>query len=149
MRKRLLLIGFLFGIFVLLNGLISRVNAIEKSEYLSFGESSYFTPVVEVGDIIYWSFETRNDKFNVKVSIYENKIHEIISENKTSDSGSYNVQTGFEELMFINLDREWYRDGWIKIEISINLPLSDDSDPEPTDPEPTDPEPNDPLQLLF
>ena len=130
MKKRSSFIVFLFGIFVFfLNGLIPIVSAIEKNEYLSFGEGSICYPPARVGDIIYWSFETRNDEFNVEVSI----DNEIISENKTSDSGSYD-QTNSTYLMFINLDREWYRDGWIKIEISINTPLS--TVPEPFEPYP-------------
>ena len=129
MKKRNFLIGFLFGILFFFNGLIPIASAIEKNEYLSFGEGSLFYPAVEVGDIVYWSFETYNDEFNVEVSI----DNEIISENKTSDSGSY-IQTNSTYLMFINLDREWFRDGWIKIEISINTPLS--TVPEPFEPYP-------------
>ncbi|MCP6719484.1 MAG: hypothetical protein KJI71_04650, partial [Patescibacteria group bacterium] len=132
MKKRNFLIGFLFGILFFFNGLIPIASAIEKNEYLSFGESSIFNPVVDVGDIIYWSFETYNDEFNVKVEI-EN---EIISENKTSDSGIFNVEMDLEYhfLIFRNLDLEWFRDGWIVIEISINTPLS--TVPDPTEPYP-------------
>ncbi|MCP6719485.1 MAG: zinc ribbon domain-containing protein, partial [Patescibacteria group bacterium] len=39
-------------------------------------------------------------------------------------------------LIFRNLDLEWFRDGWIVIKISINIPLS--NDPEPNGSEPND-----------
>ncbi len=133
MKNRSLFIVLLFGIlFSFSNGLIPTATATEKNEYLYFGDSSIFNPVVDVGDKIYWSFETRNDEFNVKVKI-EN---EIISENKTSDSGIFNVLMDLEYhfLIFSNLDLEWFREGWIKIEISINTPLS--TVPAPTDPYP-------------
>ncbi|KKK70827.1 hypothetical protein LCGC14_2920060, partial [marine sediment metagenome] len=65
MKKRNFLIGLIFGITFFFNGLMPIVSAIEKNEYLSFGEASFFYPAVDVGDIIYWSFETRNDEFNV------------------------------------------------------------------------------------
>lgn len=132
MKKRNFLIGLIFGITFFFNGLMPIVSAIEKNEYLSYGEGSIFYPDVEVGDVVYWSFETSNDEFNVRVS----SDVETISENETSDSGNYIVSANTTYLMFINLDNEWLREGFIKIEISINVPLSTSNDPEPFDPDP-------------
>lgn len=50
-----------------------------------------------------------------------------VSEGKTADSGIYDVQNdGILQINFLNDDLEWFRSGWIDIEISINEPLPDD-----------------------
>ena len=120
------------------------VSVFEGSKYFSFGDATVYNPSFEEGDKIYWRFKTHDDKFNVRFRIGSN----VTSEGKTSDSGIYNVQAnGSYTLLFMNNDFEWSREGWIDIEIGINTPLSDGSDPtepDPTDPDPTEPDPTEP-----
>lgn len=100
----------------------------EDTEYLPYGESTYYGVEMLVGDNLTWSFNTYSEEFEVQCRM-SGDIY--LSEGLTSDSGVwYAPDNDTYYIIFINMDTLLFRNGWINIYFEVNV------EPEP------EPEPN-------
>ncbi len=123
---------FSFLIIISLIGLscVSIGNCYEDTEYLPYGESTYYGVEMLVGDNLTWSFNTYSEEFVVQCRL-DADIY--LSEGLTSDSGVwYAPDNDTYYIIFINWDVLLFRNGWININFEVNVEPEPDPDPTPT-----------------
>lgn len=110
------LIGLLIAFSII--GCVNVGHAYDDYEYVPFGDYIYYFVDMNAGDNLSWSFNTYAEEFEVWCYI-ENA--DLSKDGSTSDSGIYTAPTTMEYLLvFVNLDIQLFRDGWIHVYFEVN-----------------------------
>ena len=106
----------LFGV-----GCINVGNCYEDTEYLSFGDDTYYIVSMNAGDNLSWSFDTYVEEFEVWFCV--DGTANTISVGEEQDEGIWVAPTTNDFiLIFINYDVGLFRDGFIHIYFEVNVP---------------------------